>query len=278
MRLRTGLLLAIAAVLGAATVILPAIASSETPPTISAYTYERMGSEVHYWLPETAQVGEGGTVRFTNPSSEVRHGLDFTGGPAKPNCTGLPAGATEATGAISWQAECSFTAPGVYSFICTVHPSEMKGTVTVSASGTTTTTTTTPAGTTTTTSGGPAPVSGPTGTTTVPLLVGPAAGAFGLVRYQRGHLVRGSLELAPADRGATLGLELLARLGGREVPVGRLTRAALPGGRVSFAVALDARGRRLQRGGRALTLLLRITLSRPGTTTLTLARTVSLRA
>jgi hypothetical protein len=74
----------IVAVLGAATVVLPSIASSETPPTISAYSYKYLAEETRYWQPATAHIGEGASVKFVNPSSAVSHGLEFTGGPAKP--------------------------------------------------------------------------------------------------------------------------------------------------------------------------------------------------
>ena len=68
-RLRRGLLFGIVMLLGAATIILPAIASSETSPTVRAYSYRRLGTETHDWLPQAAQVRQGGTVNFTNPSS-----------------------------------------------------------------------------------------------------------------------------------------------------------------------------------------------------------------
>jgi Copper binding proteins, plastocyanin/azurin family len=84
-------------------------------------------------MPATATVGPGGIVKFNNPYSGTYHGLNFTGGSAgaTPSCTGIPVAASEPTGATSWQGECTFSKPGTYTFICTVHPSEMKGTVTV---------------------------------------------------------------------------------------------------------------------------------------------------
>src|ERR1700724_81613 len=114
MRMRKGLLCLLAAALGAAAVVLPAIAGSETVPTIEARNGKIYG-EVHYWSPSAAQVSAGGAVTFANPSPEIRHALKFTEGPATPNCTGVP---TEATGAFNWRGECTFTAPGTYSFIC----------------------------------------------------------------------------------------------------------------------------------------------------------------
>lgn len=283
MRLRRGLTLGIVALLGAATVVLPAIASSETPPTISAYSYKYLAEETRYWLPASAKIGEGGTVKFTNPSSEVKHGLEFTGGPATPGCAGLPAGAGEKTGAISWQAECSFSAPGTYTFVCTVHPLEMKGTVVVAAAGTTTTTTTTttvPTGT--TPMPGPPPSSGHT--EAGQLLAGAASAAVRVASSQRGHAVRGSLALSQAAAGGTLVAELLARSASlasagatQPIQVGKLKRVSLRPGQVSFTVPLDTRARRaLHRHGR-LALRLRIRLSSGGST-LTELRSVTLHA
>jgi plastocyanin len=280
MRLRRIVMFCIVAVLGAAAVILPAIASSETPPTITAYAY----AETRYWLPATAQIAEGGTVRFTNPSSEIKHGLEFTGGPAKPSCTGLPAAAGEVTGATSWTAECGFSAPGTYTFICTVHPVAMKGAVTVSAAGvvTTTTTNTGTTGTTTTTTPAPAPAPGEPSLGGVPsgtprLLTGATSAAFRVAGSQHGRLVRGSLALAPAAVGGSLKLELLARIGGEHgVLAGRLSRSSLSSERLSFAVALNARGKRALQLHGHLALRLRVRVVAKGGAVLTLTRAVTL--
>jgi plastocyanin len=284
LRLRTGLILGIVALLGVATVVLPAIASSETaPPTITAYSYKYLTEETHYWSPATAKVTEGGTVTFTNPYPEHRHGLKFTGGPATPNCKGLTAEIGEETGALKWQAECSFSAPGTYTFVCTVHPTEMTGTVVVAAAGgttTTTTTMTTPTGTTTVPGSPP-----PGGTTeTGQLLAGAASAAVRVARSQHGHGVHGSLALSQAAAGGTLIAELLAPRASlasagatQPIQVGKLKRVSLRPGQVSFTVPLNARARRaLHRHGH-LALRLRIRLS-SGASTLTELRNVTLHA
>jgi len=146
--------LPLAAVLGVAAAVLPAVAASETAPTISAYDEPGFYGG-HSWMPATATVGLGGVVRFANPYSEVPHGLKFTGGPATPTCSGIPAAAGTETGETNWHGECTFSAAGTYAFICTVHPGEMKGTVTVNADGTTTTTSTSPTTRTSHMAGGP---------------------------------------------------------------------------------------------------------------------------
>jgi plastocyanin len=120
----------LAAVLGLSAVVLPTIANSEPLPVEAV----NVGSGVygtHYWSNSQQTIMAGEKVKFSNPYSELPyHGLKFTG-PAPSGCSGIPAAASEATGAPSWHGECTFSTPGAYTFICTVHPSEMKGTIIV---------------------------------------------------------------------------------------------------------------------------------------------------
>jgi plastocyanin len=121
----------LAAGLGLVAAGLPAVAGS-VEPTISAYN-EPGPYGYHSWMPSTATVSPGGAVIFKNPYSGTPHGLKFTGGtagPPPPSCTGLPAAAETAAGAPSWEAKCTFSKAGTYTFVCTVHP-EMTGTITV---------------------------------------------------------------------------------------------------------------------------------------------------
>jgi plastocyanin len=116
---------------GLAIVAMPLAASSVEPtPDIAAHNE---GVYYHSWTPATATVGAGGVVKFSNPYSETNHGLKFTGGSAgvTPSCSGIPAAASTEAGAPQWEGECTFTKPGTYTFVCTVHPAEMKGTITV---------------------------------------------------------------------------------------------------------------------------------------------------
>jgi plastocyanin len=110
----------------------PAIAAEI--PEISAYNAP-LGYG-HSWMPSTATVGSGGLVKFDNPYGESEpphHGLKFTSGPggATPICSGIPAAAETEAGAANWHGECTFNTPGTYTFICTVHPLEMTGAITV---------------------------------------------------------------------------------------------------------------------------------------------------
>jgi hypothetical protein len=110
----------------------PAIASAEEIPSIAAFNEAGVYS-YHYWVPSTATVVSEGTVKFSNPYPTTYHGLKFTGGTAggTPTCTGIPQAATEPIGAFHWEGECKFSKPGTYTFVCTVHPLEMTGTITV---------------------------------------------------------------------------------------------------------------------------------------------------
>ncbi len=257
MRLRRRYL-PLAAVLGIAAALLPAIAASETTPSISAHDEPGpYGYGAHSWAPPTATIGAGGVVSFANPYSEVPHGLKFTGGPATPSCAGIPAAASEAAGATNWHGECTFATPGTYTFICTVHPSEMKGTITVNANGTTTTAITPTTPTTTTPTTPVEPTSGP------PLVGGPTIRAS-----QHGAVVKGSLEVSESGAGDGLEVDVFAKsaaLGkaghSTRVRVGRFARGSAPAGKLSFGVKLDAKARNALKRRRRLALTVKIVLT-----------------
>lgn len=216
--------------LAVAALLLAVAASAAGGPTIEA---AGGGGYAFYWSPSSAEVGTGGSVTFKNSSASVPHGVEWTGTPpATPSCSGVPIG----EGRTSWSGSCTFAQPGTYTFRCVVHPTEMTGAITVSASGTVTTS--------------PSPPSESP-------LSGPAAQALKLASSQRGS-VRGSIAVSQAGAGARLEVDLLARraalLGaghtGRQ-RVGRLIRSALQPGRISFTVPLGRPARRtLRRHGR----------------------------
>jgi plastocyanin len=291
-KLRRRLAVVLTALLGAAVVVLPAVAGSETARNITAVNYPPYypgEHERHYWSPEMASLGAGGVATFSNPSSTVPHGLAWTSGPAKPACSGVPAAAAEESGATSWHGECTFGKPGTYTFICTVHPSEMKGTVTVNADGTTTTsvtmgsTETSPPSPTTSTStaspGSELPTngSGPRGS----LLVGSASSAVTLTATQHGQSVHGSVAISQAATGARLEVELLARNASlasarrpTQVQVGRLVRYSLRPGTATFTVTLDAKARHALRVHGHLALTVKIVLTPQHGSAVTLIRSV----
>jgi plastocyanin len=78
------------------------------------------------WTPSTAEIASGGSVAFKNATANF-HGLDWeSGNPETPSCTGTPS-----VGQGNWAGSCTFAQGGTYKFYCPVHPTIMKGTVTV---------------------------------------------------------------------------------------------------------------------------------------------------
>lgn len=257
--------LPLVALLGAAVAVLPGVAASESLP-IEAVDE---GLYYHHWSNPVQTVIAGESVKFANPYATVPHGLKFTGGPATPACNGIPAAATEEAGATSWHGECSFASPGVYTFICTVHPGEMKGTITVEANVTTTLTTTTPTPTPTTTTPSEQPGSS-----------GPPVGSLSLPATQRGGAVKGALVVSKAGAGDELEVDVLASAAAvarahvhKRIRVGRLLRSSVAAGRLPFSIRLSSQARRAlaRRHRLALTVRIVITPVHGETTTLTRA-------
>jgi plastocyanin len=263
--MRRGLGFLLTAALGAAVVVLPAVAASETGQTIEATNKPGGGiykEETHEWSPSTVTVSVGGVVPFSNPTA-VNHGVEWrVGDPATPSCAGgVPVGTTEAASATNWSGTCTFTTPGTYVFYCTVHHAAMTGAIVVAANGTTTTTTTTPAPsplTTPTTSGEPS-----SGSTLGSPLSASASAALKVASKQHGKSVHGSLDVSRAGAGGRLEVDLLARSASLasvghqvQVRVGKLVRTALSAGKASFSVPLNARAKAalLRRGHLALTV------------------------
>jgi plastocyanin len=264
----------VVALLGSAVAILPAVAGSETAPTVSAES-NVSACGVYYpncWSPALVEVTSGGTVALQN-STGVAHGVIWSSVPATPTCNGVPVNSS----ATSFNGTCTFSQTGTYRFYCYVHGPSMSGTVVVNPAGTTSTTTTTgtqPGATTTTTttqSTGtiPTPAGGPGSSTSLP--AGGAAAIVSLARSQRGTSVHGAVQVPGADAGGRLRVELLASraslartAGAAPVRVGRLVRASLRAGRLSFSVPLDAKGERALLRHRRLALIVRVALTPSG--------------
>jgi plastocyanin len=278
------LLMVLAAVLGASVVVLPAVASSEATPTIEAVKESGLYGGFR-WKPPTATISAGGEVTFSNPSSETNHGVQWLTVPATPSCEPkVPVGTTPAASNKAWSGKCTFSQPGTYTFRCTVHE-EMKGTITVNATGTTTSTG--PTGTTGTTN------TQPTSSTTNPSpsnlqsgspLAGSASSAIKLRSSQHGRTVRGSVDVSQAGVGGRLEVDLLAKSAslartghGTQVRVGTLVRSGLKAGKLAFSVPVNSRARRaLRRHGR-LPLTAKVLVSAPTGVTLSIARSVLIR-
>jgi plastocyanin len=209
-----------------------------------------------YWSPSSATIAPGGSVAFRSTGTVVPHGIRWTGGSEKPSCAGVPVDG-EGTG---WSGSCSFAQAGVYSFVCTVHPTEMKGTIAV-VSGET-----------------PAPVPIPAEGSRESPLRGPASRALRVARSQRGGSVAGSIALTEAAAGGRLEVVLLSRRGrsAAGARLGRFERSRIEAGRVAFTVALGRRGRLELRARKKLRLTVRVVLKAPGETALKLTRGVVL--
>ena len=293
MSMRLVMRMAVFGLLGALVVVAPEVAGSQAASDPEAIKAENVGLYSHYWTPSAVHVEPGSSVQISNPT-EVPHGVEWIAPPGGrgPACDPtVPVGSTAAASAKSWSGSCTFTTPGVYVFYCTVHGAAMRGQVTVGTTGTTTTTTTTttpttPTGTTVgTTPTGTTPVrttpvssgSGGTKTSTgdpstsphpfVSPLLGSVASSVALRVARHGAHVRGELHLSQAGAGAHVEIEVSAKgalLGGASAPpvqIGRLERAHLSAGTVSFSIELNARAKRvLRRRGRlavSVTLALR---------------------
>ena len=263
MRLRKRLLFPVAALLGAAMIVLPAIASSEeaSQPVEAVNEGSGVYGEHHHWSPSQTTVMAVGVVTLSN-STEIPHGVEWRSA-LKPSCEEgpgkVPVGTSEAASGTKWSGKCTFTQPATYTFWCTVHHAEMSGTITVNAIGTTTTTTTTPTSTTT------------TGTTTIPTTetppVSPLVGSPSLRSSRHGTSVRGSLDISQAGAGDRIEVDLFAGSASLakakhtvRVRVGRFVRGSAPAGRQSFAVTLDAQARRALKRHHRLVLTVKITL------------------
>lgn len=93
-------------------------ATATTPPTTAGVTVSN-----NSFSPDNSVIKTGGTVTWTWAAGAVAHNVTFTSGP-----TPLPANsATQSTG--SYPA--TFTTVGTYAYHCTIHPTQMTGSVKV---------------------------------------------------------------------------------------------------------------------------------------------------
>jgi plastocyanin len=263
MRIPRSIRLAAAAALGAAVVVLPAAAASEGTPTIENEDPAR------HWKPPAVTIEPNGSITFKNTNAGVKHGVEWTGGPATPSCEpSVPVNSA----ATSWSGNCTFATSGTYTFRCTEHPSTMKGTITVTTgAGKEPPKEPTPTGTTTvTTPGAPPPPSGggsgsggsqsggaQAGT---PVSASAALAALKLSVPRHGATVRGSLTIPSAGAGGRLEVDLLAKLGSSKVRVGQLVRRSIAAGPLRFSLAPTGRGLRAlrKRGSLKVTMLVKL--------------------
>jgi plastocyanin len=279
----------LAALLGVAAAALPAVASSETNPTVNANVKPGSSGGIYgpeyEWSPSHTTAVAGGAVTFATNTPDVPHGIVWSSA-VKPACDkSVP---VDGESASNWSGACRFAQPGTYSYYCAVHGLAMSGTVTVAAGSTTTTQSTPPGGATnpsTTTpvtpgESGPQPASGSP-------LQGSVSKAVALASSQHGKSVRGAVKVSHAGAGGRLVVELLARSAaslartGHQaagVRVGRLVRSSLHAGTVSFTVALSARAKRALARHRRLALTVKLAIRPVHGAAVTVTRGVVLHA
>lgn len=286
------LLLAFAALLGAAVVVLPALAAGTPAPSevkleVAEHCYFKEWpcwnvkgnnpEDIRQIQPFT--IAQGGTISFED--NEARYPTDVLWKGAVPSCTsGVPS-----TPNTSWSGTCTFANAGEYEFESqelfndgTFNYTKYKVIVEKSGGGGTTSTTTTT--TTTTTSTTPTTPSEPSHGS--PLEGG--SQALKLASSQHGSTVHGQVKVSQADAGGRLEIGLFAssasraKAGRHPQRVGRLIRSPLKAGNVSFSVPLTANGKVALRRHRRLTLTVKITLTPQHSAAVTLTRVIVVHA
>ena len=295
LRPRMLVLFALAALIGTAVAVLPALAAG-TPAPSEVKLEINENCHLPEWPcwnvkgnnPEDIgqiqpfTIAQGGTISFEDNDSKAPTDVLWKG--AAPSC--MPE--VPSTPKTPWSSNCTFANAGEYEFESqelfndgTFNYTKYK--VIVETTGGTGTTPTTPTTTTPTTT-----------TPTTPMMPGePSEGspleggskALKLAAVQHGSSVRGSVKISQAGAGGRLEVSLfaagasLAKAGrSPQVRVGRLVRSSLKAGSVSFSVALSAKGKAALRHRRRLALTVKITLTPLHGAAVTLTRGVVVHA
>jgi hypothetical protein len=255
-------LFALAALVGAAVAVLPALAAAPSEAKLEVNEncveadwpcWATPGSGANPAPASKVTIATGGEVMFTDKASTAAAVVWMGSAPA---CTGVPTSAM--TG---WEGKkCKFEQPGTYKFeSSTLWHEYTKYEIVVEGAATGTTPTATP----TTTTPTPSEPSHGSGS---PLEGG--SKALKLAGSQRGSAVHGSLEVSQAGSGGRLEIGLFAASASLtkaghspQVRVGRLMRSSLRAGSVSFSVPLSAKGKAALRRHRRLALTVKITLT-----------------
>jgi hypothetical protein len=284
--------LPVAAVLGAAVAIVPALAGaapSEAKLEVNEYCVQpnwpcwtTAGSSQPAQPAFKTTIASGGTVTFVDQKTAANIAWTGTAPTCEPSVPVAPA--APKTG---WEGKCTFATAGTYHFESstlfkekTVYTNIDYTKYEIVVEGSTTTTGTTGTTGTTTT---------PTMTTTSPAspespLVGSESQAVKVAKSQRGGSVKGSLQIAKAGGGDRLEVDLLAtaaslaKAGHATQVVGRFVSASVSAGQRAFSVKLNAKARRALKRHHRLALKVKITLTPAGGEALTITRSVILHA
>jgi plastocyanin len=289
MRPRTLLFFALAALLGAAVAVLPALAASPSEAKLEV-NENCVEPDWPCWAtPGSSQpaskvtIASGGSVTFAD--SKTAANIAWTG--SAPTCeAAVPvAPASPKTG---WEGKCTFATPGTYNFESSTLFNDgidnyTKSEVVVEASTTTPSAPTTGEGgskggsTPGTTTSGPAPAGeSPTGS--------PLSGAPRISSSQRGSTVKGSLEVSKAGAGDRLDVDLiattasLAKAGHATQVVERFVGASVSAGQRSFSVKLNTKATRALKRHHHLALKVKITLTSANGEATSVTRSVTLHA
>ncbi|HZL48828.1 MAG TPA: hypothetical protein VFC30_07425 [Solirubrobacteraceae bacterium] len=262
-------LFALAALIGAAVAVLPALAAAPSEAKLEV----NENCEVDNWPCWTAGSGSnpapalkvtiaaGGEVKFTDHATTAAAVVWMGSAPA---CTGVPTSAMT-----NWEGTCKFEQPGTYRFesstLFSAGPNYTKYEIIVEGA-TTGTTPTTPTTTTPTTTTPTTPTTPSESSHGSPVEGG--SRALKLAVSQRGSTVRGSIKVSQAGSGGRLEVGLfaagasLAKAGHRaQTRIGLLLRSSLKAGSVPFSVPLNAKGKSALRRHRRLALTVRIVLT-----------------
>ena len=272
-------LVALAALIGAAVAVLPALAAAPSEAKLEVnencvennwpcWTTE--GSASKPQPTKSVMIASGGKVTFVDHGEKAN--IAWIG--SAPECEPVVPIAPESP-KTGWEGKCTFLTAGTYKFESstlfigdglnyTMYEIVVEGATT----GTTPTTPTSPGGGGTTTSpSSPGGGLGPGAALGSPL-VGSASEAVKLARAQHGSSVRGSVEISQAGVGGRLEVDLLAsgaspaKAGhSPQMRVGRLVRSSLYAGTTSFTVPLNVKGRATLRRHHKLALTVKIMLT-----------------
>jgi plastocyanin len=294
MRPRTLLIFALAAIAGAAIVVLPALAAATSEAKLEV-NENCVQNDWPCWAapgsgskPEPASkvtIAAGGEVTFTDETTTKANIAWLNTAPA---CSpGVPI--SPASPQAAWEGKCKFEQPGTYRFESatlfdggpSLNYTKYEIVVESGATGTTPTTATTPTAASNTTTASPTPPSEPS-------LGSPLAGQSGALRLvgsRHGTTVHGSIDVSQAGSGARLEVGLFAAgpslakpARSRLVRVGRLVRSPLQAGSVSFSVPLSTRGNGALRRRRRVALTVVVTLTPLHGAVLTITRSVVVHA
>jgi hypothetical protein len=276
--------LPLAAVLGAAVAIVPALAGAAPTEAKLEVNENCVQAAWPCWTTEgsastakptkSVTIASGGTITFIDHVSTAA-AVVWMG--SAPTCTGVPTSAMA-----GWEGKCTFATSGTYKFESstlfkesgytpidyTKYEIVVEGSTTPTTTGTTGTTTTT-----TTTTPPPSPESP---------LAGSESQAVKVAKSQHGGSVKGSINLSKAAAGDRLEVDLLTQSASlakakhsARVRVGRYVRSSLSAGKLSFSVKPNAKARRAIRRRHRLALTVEIVLTPASGEALTITRSVT---